>query len=411
MSVINKALSDMTEKKGSSAQPLEKVNVAPIKSSNKAVALLAGGLVLGLSSGLFFWLNSAESELPSSSQVVEPAVMAKQSPKPSSQPVTTTVSLSTPQELPPESEPVLVKSAPRNVEQVNIESGITDGTELSDETFEQDIAVVSPESPHKSKPAVQQPVVSKPAAPKVEEAKPKPVPAKTAKVENPAPIVKNEPAQTTKQSVLETGVMEVVQVELTPQQLADKASSRARKALDANDYGSAIKAYESALRYTPRDENIRKRVAALYYGRSDTRRAVRVLQQGIELDNDSQNLRLALVNILIKQNLPQAALGVIEHLPDNPEIDYLAARAGLAQQIKRQELALESYQLLTEKDGNNAKWWLGLAISQERSDQLDGAKVSYNKALNRVGLSNKTHDFIRSRLVVIQETKKVQNAD
>ncbi|MDN3680416.1 hypothetical protein QWZ04_08755 [Vibrio tapetis subsp. quintayensis] len=402
MSVINKALSDMTEKKGSTAQPLEKVNVAPIKSSNKAVSLLAaGGLVVGVSAGLFFWLNSAESEVPSSSQVVEPAVMAKQSPQPSSQPVTTTVSLTTPQDSPPESEPVLVKPAPRKVEQVNIESSIADGTELSDEDFAQVTPAVSVESSPKAKPA----------APKVETPKPKSTPAKTTKVESPAPIVKNEPAQTAKQNVLETGVMEVVQVELTPQQLADKASSRARKALDANDYGSAIKAYESALRYTPRDENIRKRVAALYYGRSDTRRAVRVLQQGIELDNDSQNLRLALVNILIKQELPQAALGVIEHLPENPDVDYLAARAGLAQQIKRQELALESYQLLTEKDGNNAKWWLGLAISQERSDQLDSAKVSYNKALNRVGLSNKTHDFIRSRLVVIQETKKVQNAD
>lgn len=434
MSVINKALSEMTEKKGNAAQPLEKVDVTPIENNNKAIVLLAGGLLLATSAGLFFWLNSGKEELPSAAQVADPVVVTQSNQQESSQPatlvpvsdqvVTTTVSLSTPQDLPQQ-----------EIERVKTEVVTADGTELSDETFEQEVTAANAISlidsktisqPAKTNSAVvtEKITIDKTSSPKETTKKTidkktvatktttqKAAPTRTVKASTSAPVAKNTMSQPVKQTALEAGVMEVVQVELTPQQLADKASARARKALDANDYSRAIKAYESALKYTPRDENIRKRVAALYYGRSDTRRAVRVLQQGIELDNDSQNLRLALVNILIKQDLPQAALGVIEHLPDNPEVDYLAARAGLAQQIKRQELALESYQLLTEKDGNNAKWWLGLAISQERSEQLDNAKVSYNKALNRVGLSNKTHDFIRSRLVVIKETKQVQHAD
>ncbi len=410
MSVINKALSDMTEKKGSSAQPLEKVDVAPIQSNSKGI-VIATAVVLTVGVGLFVWLNTAEPEQPKVAQAIEPVVAVQVQAEPKNSQAVTTVSLSSPLV----EEPVQVKSVAKEIEQVEIETVDNEGTELSDESFEKGTAAVESKPlplPPKSKPEVvaKKAVAQKPITQKSPPAKtvaPKAGLVKTVKTSTPV-AAKSTASQ---QAVLESGSMQVVQVELTPQQLADKASARARKALDANDYSGAIKAYESALRYIPRDENIRKRVAALYYGRGDTRRAVRVLQQGIELDNDSQNLRLALVNILIKQDLPQAALGVIEHLPANPEIDYLAARAGLAQQIKRQDLALESYQLLTEQDSNNAKWWLGLAISQERSEQLDSAKVSYNKALNRVGLSNKTHEFIRSRLVVIQETKKVQNAD
>lgn len=75
------------------------------------------------------------------------------------------------------------------------------------------------------------------------------------------------------------------------------------------------------------------------------------------------------------------ALGVLEHLPPNPEQDYLAARAGLAQQLKNYPIALESYQMLVRRDKDNGKWWLGLGIQQERSAQYSQAKYHIRKHL------------------------------
>jgi|GEM_PF-754597 len=393
MSVINKALSEMTEKKNGPTQVIEKVDVAPIKSSNK-MAWLVGGAALCI--GLGAWalsaqqpdqaaasLQSAESEQVLTS-INQPANPTESEPSP----VTTVVTIAPPttqqsrepvaQIYQPESEANVVQPSPKTV-------------------------AVNPTAT-KPTPAAEKPVVAE----KTQVAnKKQPATRKTAD----KPLTTASVTPQKKQQTPEPGVMEVVQVELTHQQLADKASARAKKALEANDFSGAIKAYKSALRYTPRDVETRKRIAALYYGRGDARRAVKTLQQGIEIDNDSQPLRLALVNVLIKENLPQAALGVVAHLPEQPSVDYLAARAGLAQQVKRSDLAMESYQLLAKSEPTNAKWWLGLGIEQERAKQLDKAHVSYSNALERVGLSSQTHNFIRSRLSVIEETKGAKDAN
>lgn len=102
---------------------------------------------------------------------------------------------------------------------------------------------------------------------------------------------------------------------------------------------------------------------------------------------------------------------MLEHLPPNPEQDYLAARAGLAQQLKNYPIALESYQMLVRRDKDNGKWWLGLGIQQERSAQYSQAKYSYQKALNRVGLSAQTNSFIRERIAYINDREASSNAD
>ncbi|MGO2162068.1 MAG: tetratricopeptide repeat protein [Vibrio toranzoniae] len=199
----------------------------------------------------------------------------------------------------------------------------------------------------------------------------------------------------------ENSGMLIEQVNLTHEQLSKNAQGRAQKALDANDLTGALKGYAEALRYTPQNEDVRQKLAILYFGKGDTRKAYELFQSGIKLNTNSEKLRLGLSKLLVKANQAEAALSPLVHLPPNPTQDYLAMRAALSQKSQQEEIALESYQKLVEIDSDNARWWLGLAIQQERQLDLTAAKQSYQGALTRVGISSQSQSFVRDRLNIL----------
>lgn len=205
--------------------------------------------------------------------------------------------------------------------------------------------------------------------------------------------------------------MLIEQIELTSQQLSDNAVGRAQKALDANDLAGALKGYTEALRYAPRNEDVRQKLAILYFGKGDTRKAYELYQSGIKLNTNSEKLRLGLSKLLVKANQAEAALSPLVHLPPNPTKDYLAMRAALSQKSQQEEIALESYKKLVEVDSANARWWLGLAIQQERQLDFSTAKESYQGALTRVGISSQSQNFVRDRLKIIDALEENDDAN
>ncbi|CSC21475.1 MSHA biogenesis protein MshN [Vibrio cholerae] len=206
-------------------------------------------------------------------------------------------------------------------------------------------------------------------------------------------------------------VMIVEQVSLTPEQLAQKALQRAQKAMESNELQTAVSAYTEALRYIPHDEMARQKLAALYYGKGDGRKAFDLMQAGIERNPDGEVLRLALAKLLVKEKQEASALVPLAYLPSQPSIEYLSLRAALAQKTKQDEIARESYQQLTEKDPNNGRWWLGLAIQQERALQWPAAQHAYQQALNKVGLSSQSQAFIHQRLQLLASLEETQSAN
>ncbi|USD41495.1 hypothetical protein J4N42_01840 [Vibrio sp. SCSIO 43135] len=205
--------------------------------------------------------------------------------------------------------------------------------------------------------------------------------------------------------------MIVEQVELTPKQLAAKALERAKKAVDSNNIDEALRNYTEALRYTPYDENARQRLAALYYGKGNARKAFDILQTGIKLNEDGETLRIALSKMLVKESQQEAALTPLVHLPDHPSLEYLSLRAALAQRAKQDAIALETYQQLVLIQEDNARWWLGLAIQQERNLEMSQAKTSYQQALSNVGLSRQSQTFAQDRLKLLQSLEDTSSAN
>lgn len=371
MSEINKALAELASQKSQPAQ-LQRAEL-PKVTSVKPIVWIATGFGLSLAVGGWAITLSA----PVSQNYSEP--------------VTTTVvtvaeeTLRSPtQKTPSEGAQSVTVSQPNIVTTARVEKATS----------------VAP-SPVKPAPSKSETTLVAKAAAKPSATENQPVSHSVpSQVKAQAPAAQNTPA-------VENSML-VEQVELTQEQLAEKAIGRAEKALDANNLQNALSAYSDALRHTPNNEVVRQKLAALYFGKGDSRKAYELLQAGIALNPEGETLRIALSKMLIKANQNEAALTPLVALYDDSGKEYLAMRAALAQKIKKDDIALESYQRLSQMDSENARWWLGLAIQQERALDFKSAQVSYQAALSKVGISNQSQRFIKDRLALLQNLESAQ---
>ncbi len=359
MSAINKALSEISEKTSSSKLTRAEI---PKVSGNKPWVWLVAGFSLSLAVG--GWAVSRDPVPTGEVTQYQPSVI-----QPVETSVTESVTDSPTSKMTPEiSHPVYTKPIER---QQSVETAVSASS----------TAKVASVKPKQEKQVVEE------------------APTLIAQVAN---STSAKPESNAESSI------SIEQVELTHRQLAMKARGRAEKAMDANDMQTALSAYSEALRYEPTNIDSRQKLAALYFGKGDTRKAYEIIQEGINLDTNNQVLRLALAKLLVKANQSEAALSPLVHLPPAPSKDYLAMRAALAQKQKQNEIALESYQLLVQRDAENARWWLGLGIQQERALQFAAAISSYTKALGKVGISNQSQAFIRDRLTILKQLENAQ---
>ncbi|EJI1280507.1 tetratricopeptide repeat protein [Vibrio vulnificus] len=373
MSEINKALAELASQKSQPAQ-LQRAELPKVTSVKPIVWIVTG---FGLSLAVGGWAITQSAPVSQNY----------------SEPVTTTVvtvaeeTLRSPtQKTPSEGAQSVTVSQPNIVTTARVEKA----------TSVAPSSVKPAPAPSKSETTLVAKAAAKPSATEnqpVSHSVPSQVKAQ-------APAAQNTPA-------VENSML-VEQVELTQEQLAEKAIGRAEKALDANNLQNALSAYSDALRHTPNNEVVRQKLAALYFGKGDSRKAYELLQAGIALNPEGETLRIALSKMLIKANQNEAALTPLVALYDDSGKEYLAMRAALAQKIKKDDIALESYQRLSQMDSENARWWLGLAIQQERALDFKSAQVSYQAALSKVGISNQSQRFIKDRLALLQNLESAQ---
>ncbi|EKF9168096.1 tetratricopeptide repeat protein [Vibrio cholerae] len=383
MSVVNEALAKSTQRSHSRLSNIERIDVAKPKARPAWLWVMLG---FGVSLAVGGWSISLQSvdTIPSSAEVVRPEV-----PSPTQKTTQQSIAL---YQAPVNSE-ALVKNEtlvqketlPKN--ETSVKNAVLAKVESSPSSFKQTANRQREQTTLGSELNVE-PVLNL--------------------ADNSEPSFFEEEVSSLPSS---SPVMIVEQVSLTPEQLAQKALQRAQKAMESNELQTAVSAYTEALRYTPHDEMARQKLVALYYGKGDGRKAFELMQAGIERNPDGEVLRLALAKLLVKEKQEASALVPLAYLPSQPSIEYLSLRAALAQKTKQDEIARESYQQLTEKDPNNGRWWLGLAIQQERALQWPAAQHAYQQALNKVGLSSQSQAFIHQRLQLLASLEETQSAN
>ncbi|EGR2429508.1 tetratricopeptide repeat protein [Vibrio cholerae] len=371
MSVVNEALAKSAQRSHSRLSNIERIDVAKPKARPAWLWVMLG---FGVSLAVGGWSISLQSvdAIPSSAEIVQPEV-----PSPTQKTTQQTIAL---YQAPVNSE-ALVKN------ETSVKNAVLAKVESSPSSFKQTA------NRQREQTALGSELNAEPVLNLADNSEPSFFEEEVSSLPSSSPV------------------MIVEQVSLTPEQLAQKALQRAQKAMESNELQTAVSAYTEALRYTPHDEMARQKLAALYYGKGDGRKAFDLMQAGIERNPDGEVLRLALAKLLVKEKQEASALVPLAYLPSQPSIDYLSLRAALAQKTKQDEIARESYQQLTEKDPNNGRWWLGLAIQQERALQWPAAQHAYQQALNKVGLSSQSQAFIHQRLQLLASLEETQSAN
>lgn len=197
--------------------------------------------------------------------------------------------------------------------------------------------------------------------------------------------------------------IKVSQKKLTTQEQIDFYYKQAKQALARGDTSGAIKAYKNVLTIKNTDASARENLAGLLYGSGNILEAVRVLDQGIRLEPAHYDYRLYLARIYAKSGKNDDAIKVLKYAdpPIKNNIDYYATLASIARANEDFKEAEQAYKKLTNASDREGKWYLGLAIVQEKQGQFRDALVSYKKAAS-LYLSKASRDFVQNRIKMLE---------
>lgn len=180
----------------------------------------------------------------------------------------------------------------------------------------------------------------------------------------------------------------------------DGLKQQVQIALKRGDENEAIALLSKLLDKAPDSTSARKRLAAMLFAQEKHLQADEVLQNGVQLQPDSHDLRLMQARLWVQMKNPAKAHDLLrEYQVSAAQVpDYVSYRASLAQQLSRFELARSDYAQLTQSQPANARWWLGLAVAEERLGNTHAALQAYQNAKGLDQLAIEVNEFVEQRI-------------
>lgn len=177
----------------------------------------------------------------------------------------------------------------------------------------------------------------------------------------------------------------------------------ADRAISRGDTKGAIESYRQILAVKPTDSKARERLSGLLFGSGNVLEAVKVLEQGIRLAPAHYDYRLYLARIYTGAGRNAEAIKVLSQAtpPVNGNVDYYATLASLARDSGDYAVAEQAYRKLALAETRDGKWYLGLAIVQEKQGRTKEALPAYRNA-GQLYLSKASRDFVQKRIRVLE---------
>lgn len=178
---------------------------------------------------------------------------------------------------------------------------------------------------------------------------------------------------------------------------------RIQLSLKNGDTAAALKDLNNLLALEPRNASARKRLSSLEFAQGNPKRAAFLLDQGIKLSPNDSSMRLMLARLLFRENRNEQALAILNDHPKNviADNDLLSFRAALAEKQKDYATSLQDYAVLLQRQPGNARWMLGLAISQDKQKMIKEAVITYKKVKSSNQLSAQVVSFVDGRLAAL----------
>lgn len=208
----------------------------------------------------------------------------------------------------------------------------------------------------------------------------------------------------TKQQVQNTQSNGMSALKIKPSDGAKSQLSQLRaQAHHASQLGEeqrVIETLHKIIELAPEDLRTRKQLAAMLFSKQDLQAALLVLQQALIQAPADSSSRLMLSRIYYKTGKHSAALDILKAHP-HPTLandELLSFRAALAESIGQYGVAQSDYQLLVNRNPSEAKWWLGLGVSQDKQQLATQAIASYEQAKSLNQLPQQVDTFVEQRI-------------
>ncbi len=175
---------------------------------------------------------------------------------------------------------------------------------------------------------------------------------------------------------------------------------KAQLAVEQGDTRNSIKYLTQILTKEPDNINVRKKLAAMQFSQGSYTKAQSLLEDGMGRHPDSADLRLMLARLHVQRKDLQQAHQVLMAHPVNAAVnpDYVSYRASIASQLEDYQAAKEDYVHLINSQPSNGKWWLGLGVSEEKLNNQSAALLAYRQAQQFEQLTPQVQQFVQQRI-------------
>ena len=151
----------------------------------------------------------------------------------------------------------------------------------------------------------------------------------------------------------------------------------------------------------------REMLAGIYIKSGRFISAAELLNEGVKVVPEYPLFAQLYARVLIEQSKPQLAITILEQgmqtASSTIEPNYYALLAATYQRVKNHEKAIKIYLRLLQTHQTAGVWWLGLAISLEKSGKNKEALEAYQRAQQTGNLKDGLVKFTNNRVSALSE--------
>lgn len=196
----------------------------------------------------------------------------------------------------------------------------------------------------------------------------------------------------------------IEKVQLSPQQQKELLLQKAQKAEAAGNLQQAISHWQQLRQLEPTASDAYLQLSRLAQLQRDDAKAVQILEQASSAGVQDPKLSMALAALALKQQDWTKALSYLQYEPDIFNyVDFYALKAAALQKTNQHAQSVQVFQQLARQQPEQARWWLGMALSYDALQQPEQALLAYRQvAVNGSGLSAASLDYVKKRITALE---------
>jgi len=210
----------------------------------------------------------------------------------------------------------------------------------------------------------------------------------------------NEPPQVSEKP----RTLAIEKVQLSPQQQKDLLKSKAKKAESVGNLAQAMQLWQQIRQLDPSQTEAYLELSRLAQLQGNDAGALQLLEQASAVGVQDPKLSMSSAALALKQQDWAKALSYLQYEPDIfSYTDFYALKAAALQKTSQHAQAVQVFQQLARQQPEQARWWLGMALSYDAMSQSEQALHAYRQvAVNGFGLSAQSLDYVKKRIAALE---------